>query len=418
MKEKMCVLGLGYIGLPTALLFAKAEVNVVGVDINQKVVRTLNEGKILFNEPGLAELFEKAKENFSASTSVEEADVFLICVPTPLKKQIHVSDLTYVRNAAEMIAPVLKKGNLVILESTVPPGASEKLVIPVLEKCGVSVGDFHYVHCPERAIPGKTISEMVHNDRIVGGYDSASCRRANELYCKYVKGEIHLTDIKTAEFIKLVENTYRDVNIALANEFAQISEISGINVWRAIELANKHPRVKLLSPGPGVGGHCIAVDPWFLTEISSKWGIIQLARDINDGMPNHVIQLVRSLVSDLKEPTITVFGVAYKGNVEDTRESPAIKFIQLAENEGYCVKCYDPYVKKFDYPVLDLDAALENSDCIVIITDHKDFKSIDPVTLRMRTKNCVDARNIVDHKIWAESGFTVKVLGNGNPEFA
>jgi UDP-N-acetyl-D-mannosaminuronic acid dehydrogenase len=257
---------------------------------------------------------------------------------------------------------------------------------------------------------------MIHYDRIIGGYNKNSAQIAKKIYCLYVKGNIYITDIRTAEFIKLVENTYRDVNIALANELAQIAENSEINVWEAINLANKHPRVKILYPGPGVGGHCIAVDPWFLTEISSKWGIIQLARDINDGMPNHVIQLVRSVLCNLKEPTITVFGVAYKGNVEDTRESPAIKFIQLAENEGFRVKCYDPYVKKFEYPILDLNTSLENSDCIVIITDHEEFKSINPENICMRTKNCVDTRNVIDHKKWLNSGFTVKVLGNGNLE--
>jgi UDP-N-acetyl-D-mannosaminuronic acid dehydrogenase len=413
MKKTVTVLGLGYIGLPTALLFAKSGNQVIGVDINQSVVNSLNNGKLHIEEPGLQELFISAKNNFSATTVVGPSDVFLITVPTPLKKSIHVSDLAYVRTAFEMIYPYLKKGDLVILESTVTPGASEKLGIPILERSGLKAGEFFYAHCPERAIPGKTLYEMVHNDRIIGGFNPDSADITKNLYGSYVKGKIFITDIKTAEFSKIIENTYRDVNIALANELAQIAENAGINVWEAIALANKHPRVNILNPGPGVGGHCIAVDPWFLTENSSKWGIIQLARDINDAMPNHVLQLVRSLLVRVKDPVITIFGVAYKGNVDDTRETPALKFIKLAENEGYTVKCYDPHIKQFEYPCLPLEQAVDSSDCIIIITDHDEFKKINPADLRMRRRIILDTRNLLDHALWIKSGFTVRVLGTG-----
>jgi UDP-N-acetyl-D-mannosaminuronic acid dehydrogenase len=248
MSKTITVLGLGYIGLPTALLFAKAGNKVTGVDINEIVVNSLNAGKLHIEEPGLEELFSSAKNNFSATTQVGPSDVFLVAVPTPLEKSLHISDLTYVRSAFEMIYPYLKKGNLVILESTVTPGASEKLAIPILEKSGLKAGDFFYAHCPERAIPGKTLEEMVHNDRIIGGFNAKSAELTKKLYSSYVTGKIFTSDIKTAEFAKLIENTYRDVNIALANELAQIAENSGINVWEAIALANQHPRVNILSP--------------------------------------------------------------------------------------------------------------------------------------------------------------------------
>ncbi len=408
---KICILGLGYIGLPTASLFAANGYEVVGVDINEKIVDKINTGTPPFDEPGLDELMEKAGSNLSASTKVVDSDIFLIAVPTPLENGVKVADLKPVRLAAEMISPHLKHGNLVILESTVPPGTSEHLLIPILEKSGVNAGDFSFSHCPERAIPGKTIREMVYNDRIIGGYDLKSAERTKELYASFVKGCIHLTDTKTAEFVKLMENTYRDICIALVNEFAQVAEECGINVWEAIDLANKHPRVNMLKPGPGVGGHCIAVDPWFLTENSTRCKIISLAREINDTMPNHVLQLVKEMVNGIKEPIITVLGVAYKGNVDDPRESPAIKFIKLAENEGYAVKCHDPYVKRFPFPLVSFNESIENSDCIVIIADHESFKNIDPLNLRMRHKNIVDTRNLLELEKWRDAGFKARVLG-------
>lgn len=411
---KICVLGQGYIGLPTSLLFASHGHNVVGIDINKKIVEKLNRGSLPFDEPGLDELFVKAKDNFMASTEVVEADVFLIAVPTPLDNAVKISDLKYVRSAGEMIYPFLKRGNLVILESTVPPGTSEKLLIPILEKSGLNIGEFNFAHCPERAIPGYTIGEMINNDRIVGGYDKKSSEITKSIYSRFVKGNIYLTDIKTTEFVKLIENTYRDINIAIANEFAHIAEECKINVWTAIELANKHPRVKVLKPGPGVGGHCIAVDPWFLTENSTKFKIISTAREINDTMPNYVLQMIRILLKDIKEPTITIFGVAYKGNVDDTRETPAAKLIKLAENEGYNIKCYDPYVKIYEYDILSLDDATRDSDCIALIADHDIFKDIDPTKLKMRNKNVVDTRNILNHEKWKDAEFRIKVLGNGN----
>ena len=415
---KICVLGLGYIGLPTAALFATHGHEVVGIDINKNIVESLNKGITPFDEPGLPELLQKAtkSKNLIAKTEVEEANVFLIAVPTPLDKEMKMAELKYVRSAAEMIYPHLRKDNLVILESTVPPGTCDKLLIPLLEKSGLKVSnDFYLAHCPERAIPGNTIFEMVHNDRIVGGIDKKSTELAKSLYSCFVKGNFYLTNTITAEFVKLMENTFRDINIALANEFAQIAEESGVNVWEAIELANRHPRVNILKPGPGVGGHCIAIDPWFLTENSTRCRIVSLAREINDGMPNHILQIVKGMLKGVNNPAITVIGVAYKGGIDDTRETPALKFIKLAENEGYKVKVHDPHVKEFEYEVLGLERAVKDSDCIVLITDHKVFEEIEPkeMSALMRNKNIVDTRNILDAEQWKETGFSVKVLGHG-----
>ena len=415
---KICILGLGYIGLPTAALFATHGHEVVGIDINNNIVETVNKGITPFDEPELPELLEKAtkSKNLAAKTEVEEADVFIIAVPTPLDKEMKMAELKYVRSAAEMIYPHLRKDNLVILESTVPPGTCDKLLIPILEKSGLKVSDdFYLAHCPERAIPGNTIFEMVHNDRIIGGIDKKSAELAKSLYSCFVKGNFYLTNTITAEFVKLMENTFRDINIALANEFAQIAEESGVNVWEAIELANKHPRVNVLKPGPGVGGHCIAIDPWFLTENSTRCRIVSLAREINDGMPNHVLQIVKRMLKGAKNPLITVFGVAYKGGVDDTRETPALKFIKLAENEGYKVKVHDPHVKEFEYEVLGLEESVRGSDCIILITDHPEFKEISPTKIfeLMRSRNVVDTRNILNHEAWKRTGFSVKVLGYG-----
>ena len=408
---KICVIGLGYIGLPTACLFANAGYEVIGVDVNQETIGKLNQEKLPFEEKGLEELFEKALPNIIFKTRPEAADVFLIAVPTPLDKEAKMADLRYVREAAKSISNYIKEDNLVILESTVPPGTSERLILPMLKNKA------HLVHCPERAIPGNTIHEMIYNDRIIGSNERESGEHAKELYSSFVKGNMYLTNLRTAEMVKIMENTFRDINIALANEFAQIAEESGVNIWAAIELANKHPRVNILKPGPGVGGHCIAIDPWFLIENSVRSRIVNLAREINESMPRHVLRLAKELGIGANG-TITVLGVAYKSDVDDTRETPALKFIKLAENEGYTVKVHDPLVNNFEYEILSLDEAVKDSDCIVIITDHSKFKDIDPgeISKLMRKKFIVDSRNILDQDKWRKAGFNVKVLGMTNYE--
>ena len=416
--KKICVIGLGYIGLPTALLFATNGYDVVGVDINSDTVEKVNRKIMPFEERGLEDLLIEAVDSrrFRASKTPETADVFVVAVPTPFDKENRMADMSYVIAATQSIVKFLKKDNLVILESTVPPGACEKCITPILEGSGLNViGDFYVAHCPERAIPGNTLYEMVNNDRMVGGMDIRSSELAKELYESFVVGDIHVTSIRTAEMIKLMENTYRDINIALANEFAQIAEEAGVNVWDAIELANKHPRVNILKPGPGVGGHCIAVDPWFLTEDSTKSRIITLAREINDGMPVYVMHIVKDMLKDIKKPSVTIFGVAYKADVGDTRETPALKFIRLAEKEGFRIRVYDPYVTdgKFEYPVLSMDDAISDSDCIVVLTDHSEFKSLptDKIGGLMRTRRIFDTRDCIDHEQWQKSGFEIRVLG-------
>ena len=323
-----------------------------------------------------------------------------------------MADLAMVKTAAENISGVLMEGQTIVLESTVPPGTSKNLVFPILRKNGVK--SFYYAHCPERAIPGKTLYEMVNNSRILGGLDEESVRKVKELYASFVKGDIYVTDHKTAEFVKLMENTSRDISIALANEFSLMAEEMGINVWEAIGLANKHPRVDILKPGPGVGGHCIAIDPLFLVEKSSKSRIVTLAREINDFMPVHVIHLTQEMLQGIKDPTITLLGLAYKANVDDTRESPAFKIKRAAESEGIKVRICDPLVKDYPGNASTIEDAVKDSDCIVLVTDHDVFKEIIPQSLPVRSRNLIDTRNVLDHALWRKAGYKVKVLGAGN----
>src|SRR5665647_622857 len=408
--SKICVLGQGYIGLPTALLFANSGYEIVGVDVNKSVVDTLKAGKMPFEEKGFLELLEEAtaKKTYRAESFVEEADIFLVAVPTPFDSEMHMADLKYVLSACEMIVPHLRKENLVIIESTIPPKTCEKQVRYILEKSGLKIcEDFHLSHCPERAIPGNTLHEMVHNNRVIGGIDEKSAQITANLYSSFVKGKLHLTTSTTAEMIKLMENTFRDVNIALANEFAQIADDYGIDVWKAIEIANKHPRVNILKPGPGVGGHCIAIDPWFLTENTNNSSLIMMSRQINDSMPQYVLKKVKEMLAGIENPTVTIFGVAYKGDIADTRATPAKKFIKLAEKEGFKVKIYDPFVKEWSYPIVGLKEAVDGSDCIVVLTDHSEFREIDPGEFhsKMSNLNIIDTRNIINLSMWQNSGF-------------
>ena len=415
--SKICVLGQGYIGLPTALLFANNGHEVVGIDINKRVVDTLKAGKMPFEEKGFQELLNGAikKKAFRAEFLIEEADVFLVAVPTPFDSEMRMADLKYVVSACEMIVPRLRKGNLVIIESTIPPNTCDKLVKQILEKSTLKMcEDFYVSHCPERAIPGNTLHEMVCNDRVIGGVNEKSTQITAELYSSFVKGKLHLTNSTTAEMIKLMENTFRDVNIALANEFAQIADDYGIDVWKAIEIANKHPRVNILKPGPGVGGHCIAIDPWFLTENANNSSLIMMSRQINDSMPQYVLKMVKEMLAGVENPTITVFGVAYKVDIADTRATHAKKLIKLAEKEGFKVKIYDPFVKEWDYPILGLEEAVEGSDCIVVLTDHSEFMEMDPreFCTGMSNLKIFDARNSLNKNLWEKAGFEVMTIGN------
>lgn len=417
--SKICVLGQGYIGLPTALLFANHNHEVVGIDINKIVIETLKVGKMPFKEKGFQEMLDSAihKKSYRAEYLVEEADVFLVAVPTPFDSEMKMADLKYVISACEMIVPYLKKNNLVVIESTIPPKTCEKQVRYILEKSNLKMcEDFYVSHCPERAIPGNTLQEMVYNDRVIGGVNEKSTQLTADLYSSFVKGNLHLTNSTTAEMIKLMENTFRDVNIALANEFAQIADDYGIDIWKAIEIANKHPRVSILKPGPGVGGHCIAIDPWFLTENATNSSLISMSRQINDSMPQYILKMVKEMIKEIESPNITVFGVAYKGDIADTRATPAKKFIRLAEKEGLKIEIYDPFVKEWCYPIVELEDAAKGSDCIVVLTDHSEFKRINPKIFgsQMRNKSVLDTRQIINIDLWKKNGFKVRVIGKND----
>ena len=410
---KICVIGLGYIGLPTALLFS-GEHEVIGCDINEQVVEKVNKKIPPFIEMGLEERLQQS--NIFAVTRPVEADVFVICVPTPFDKEVRMADLRYVKIAAESIVPYLKKGNLVVVESTITPGACEKVICPIIQKSGLKVGDDIFLsHCPERAIPGKTFDEMVYNDRIIGGFDNKSTNLTETLYRSFVKGNIYKTNVRTAEFVKLMENTFRDVNIALANELAILSEEVGIDVWEAIALANKHPRVNIHTPGPGVGGHCIAIDPWFLTESTVHAKIIETAREINDNMPSYILSKAKMIFTEknINNPIVTIFGVAYKGNIDDTRETPALKLIKLCEKEGWNVKIYDPVVNKFGYPLLSFEEAIKDSNLIIIETDHNDFRNLDVKSIGslMKTKIIMDTKRTINLDYFLSENFQVYGLG-------
>jgi len=423
----VCVVGLGYIGLPTALLLARTR-EVVGVDVDADRVATLREGTLPFEEPGLADLFASVRDRFTARTTIPDpsseasgdapdADTYLIATPTPLDDVTEVPNLEYVRTALRSVAEVLAPGDMVVLESTVPPGTTDRLVVPILERSDAGPDQFDYAYCPERALPGNTVNEMVHNDRVVGGIDEASRARVEDLY-GFVEGSVYATDPMSAEFVKLIENTYRDANIALANELGKLAEQFGIDGRAAIELANEHPRVDILSPGPGVGGHCLPIDSQFLIQISENSRLISLAREINDTMPVHVLRLLRDQVATRPDTTITVLGVAYKGGVDDTRGTPARRFLRLVENEGYDVRVHDPRVETFEYPLDDLGVAVEGSDCLVILTDHPEYGNLEPESLAssMRRANVLDTRGIIDCEAWAAAGFTVRRLADGGHE--
>nr|WP_229263968.1 nucleotide sugar dehydrogenase [Cohnella cholangitidis] len=407
MMKKICVIGLGYIGFPTALMFAKSGYEVVGVDVSSKVVSALNDGEIHIEEIGLRDVFSEVRNKFTfkAQTQPEQADVFIIAVPTPINKDF-TAKLDYVISATEAIAPYLAKGNIVIVESTIPPRTTTDIVTPIIQAYGWSVGeDIYLSHCPERVLPGKIFIELVENNRIIGGYNRVSAEVTSEIYKSFVKGEIYLTDATSAEMAKLMENTFRDVNIALANELALVSERLGINALEVIEMANKHPRVNIHQPGPGVGGHCLAVDPYFIVEKAPEEArLISLARQINSGMPHFVVDQVFKLCR-LKPNKVAILGITYKGNIDDTRESPASEVIDLLKHRNVEISIYDPFVKEYREPLCsNLEEALTDVDCAIILADHNEFKQLDfskyqskmrsPIILD--TKNCISKISNID----------------------
>lgn len=421
MSKKLCVIGLGYIGLPTAVMFANHGVKVHGMDVNEKAVSMIRNKELHIEENGLQERLNEAIDsgNLTVSTSPEEADVFIIAVPSPINED-KTANLDYVRSATESIVPFVKKGNLVILESTVPPRTVEDIMMPVLEKTGLEIGTELFIsHSPERVIPGKVFEELVKNDRIVGGINEESSRKTVELYRTFVEGEIHVTDATTAEMVKVIENTYRDVNIAFANELAKISEKIGVNAWEAIKLANYHPRVNIHFPGPGVGGHCIAVDPWFMVELQPELAkIIHLARTTNDSMPFYTANKVKEIMEakGIQHPRVAALGLAFKANIDDMRESPSMEVIAHIKSFNYDLSAFDPHIKenKFAQQTQSLKEAVAHADMLVILTDHKYFKELDPNSIadKPRTKVVLDTKNCIDREAWQKAGFEVYTLGD------
>ena len=416
--KKVCVMGLGYIGLPTASVLATNGYQVLGVDVGARVVETVNLGNIHIEEPGLHTVVKAAigSGNLRASLRPEKADVFFIAVPTPLTGDKH-ADMHFVTEAAEQLVPHLEKGNLVILESTSPPGTCRDLLKPILERSGLCVGsDLYLAHCPERVLPGKILKELMENDRVIGGYDEVSAQKAREIYASFVEGEIFLTDLTTAEMVKVIENTYRDVNIALANEVALLCEELGIDFGDVARLANRHPRVNVHAAGPGVGGHCISVDPWFLVgQFPATAQLIRLARQRNDGMPAHATRRILALLEGVEDPKVALLGLAFKGNVDDMRESPALEVIHLLREKGVRLSVHDSFVKNSPIELESLEACIQDADCLVLLTDHSDYKYLNPrqIARQMRKAVLFDTRNILDHKDWRAAGFQVKVLGSG-----
>jgi UDP-N-acetyl-D-mannosaminuronic acid dehydrogenase len=373
MQKTIVVVGTGYVGLPAALMLAKAGHKVVGVDINENIVRAINEGVMHIREDELQKLIADpdVKKNLHAQSTPCEGDIFIIAVPTPLDHRKKIADMAYVDDAVSSIMPFLRDGNLIIIESTIPPLTCRERVGPMIEaKTGLKVGESVYLaHCPERILPGDIFHEIVYNDRIIGGINEITQDKAAEVYASFVKGQLYKTDDITAELAKLMENAYRDVNIALANEFNAVAETLGIEGRTAIELANKHPRVNILMPGIGVGGHCIPIDPWFIKEVDpSNSRLIFTSRLINDEMPHKIASKIRRAVRDVASPKIVAVGAAYKANTEDLRESPALEIVSLLREDGYDVQHYDPLVDGMGYE--SLAAACEGADMLAILIAH------------------------------------------------
>ncbi len=395
--EKICVLGLGYVGLPTAAVFASRGVDVLGVDIDARAVTMINDGKVHIVEPDLDILVKGAVAagKLSAKTTPEKADAFIIAVPTPFtdgKKP----DLSFVKKAVESLSSVLKVGDMVIIESTCPVGTTDSasqwladarpdLTFPHTHG---EDAEINIAHSPERVLPGRVLIELVRNDRVVGGVSSACAKRASQLYRIAIEGECHLTTARTAELVKLSENAYRDVNIAFANELSLVADKLGIDAWEAVRLANRHPRVNILNPGPGVGGHCIAVDPWFIVDSApDETPLIQAARGVNDGKPKHIADTVRNAAARAGSSNIACLGLAYKADIDDLRESPSVDIVaHLAENTGLTLHVVEPHCDALPSKISDLgaasltnlEAALSACDIIVLLTDHAAFRDIDP----------------------------------------
>mgnify|MGYP006075126475 CR=1 FL=1 len=398
-KKNVCVIGLGYIGLPTAALLANKGYSVAGVDINKEVVSTINDSKIHIVEADLGAFVKSAVSTgqLKAFNKVQLSDVYMICVPTPFHKSSNTPqpNIDYVISAAQSIAPFVKLGDLIILESTSPVGTTKKIQ-EILINCGVDITDVHIAYCPERVLPGKIMTELIENDRIIGGLTSESTKKALDFYRSFVNGNILETDAKTAEMCKLAENSYRDLNIAFANELSMICDNQEINVWDLIKLANKHPRVNILQPGTGVGGHCISVDPWFIISQDTKnTKLIRSAREVNNYKTKWVIDKIKDIAVKYinkkgSKPKIACLGLAFKPDIDDLRESRALEVAETLLEEGYEIVAVEPNIQSHkNFSLLNLSDAIEQSDIICVLVRHREFLNLE-IKKKLQKHNTLD----------------------------
>lgn len=401
--KKVNVIGLGYIGLPTALMFAAHGVEVVGTDYNKELVETLNAGKTTFEEDGLDELFENALEKgIKFTTEYTHNNVYIVSVPTPYEKEDKKIDPKYVISAVESVLEVCEKGTILVIESTVSPGTIDRFVRPAITNKGYVIGeDIHLVHAPERIIPGNMIYELKHNSRTIGADSKEIGEEVKKLYSSFCEGEIVVTDIKTAEMTKVVENTFRDINIAFANELSRICRADGMDVYEIIRIANKHPRVNILQPGPGVGGHCISVDPWFLVgDYPEIVNVIKSAREVNDGQPAFVIDRIKAIMKENNIDDISkvgLYGLTYKDNVDDVRESPTLQMLEIMGDEAEKIKVYDPLINKdiVKNQLHNFDEFINSVEMLVILNAHDQLKeNMD----KIKNKVILDTKNIVTNE--------------------
>ena len=394
MASKIVVIGTGYVGLPLAIMLAYSGYEVIGVDIEENIISAINKDVLHVAEEDIKRIFRESqvKKNLRAQKTPCEADVFIISVPTPLDEKKRIADLTQVIAAVESILPYLRHGNLVVIESTIPPLTCKEVIAPLLKKTNLKIGeDIFLCHCPERILPGNVFEEIVYNDRVIGGLDDKASQMAREVYASFVKGNLYLTDDVTAELVKLMENTYRDVNIALANEFAAVAEGLEVDIMQAIELTNKHPRVDILSPGIGTGGHCIPIDPWFIKQVDPvNSRLIHTARLINDDVPLKIAAKIRNALRDIKNPRIVALGVSYKPDTYDVRNSPALRIIELLRADGYQVKAYDPLAEGYQYSSAR-DVA-KGADCVVVLVEHQTIKE-------ELTRNEAEIKSVMRHPL-------------------
>mgnify|MGYP001941128110 CR=1 FL=1 len=414
MSLKVAFVGLGYIGLPTAVVMANHGLDVTGVDVMPEKVEAINRGELTIVEPGLDSELKSALKSgrFRASTEMPRADVFILAVPTPFAEN-HEVDMRYINSAADSIAPVLNGGELIVLESTSPPGTTEKLASRILDKRNdlavdgrPAEGDkpvLHFAHCPERILPGNAVEELRTNDRIIGGMSPKATEMAKSVYSTFCQGQLLETNDRTAEMAKLTENSFRDVNIAFANELSVICDQLDIDVWELIDLANHHPRVSILQPGPGVGGHCIAVDPWFIVSTAPESAkLIKMARETNDGKPRWVLDKIGAAIKQHATKSIALFGLAFKPNIDDLRESPALEIavataseypeIQLSLVEPHISKLPEALSSLPNVALVDKETAIRDADLLVMLVDHEEFKNVDPE--KLDNKVIINTRNI------------------------